>query len=180
MPPQQNDVRSINRLTWWFWDENSIATAATSSSYFSNTAGKTEQQSNFPTNGQLPAGQRFRVDYIGFWIQQLSGATPATPRDVNELMLARVDFKVNNQSQLEGRLGQFPMGIGAIQNQALAAINNVEFGLSVASNIRVLRNPIYLDAQRIELLVRFLPAVTLAQTTTVTAFLGGELQRNPS
>lgn len=168
-----------NALDWEYFDENTIATGAVSSSFFDNTAAKTEQQTNFPTNGQLPAGQRFRCDAVSVWILPNNAAVFLTVRDVVEVQIARLDFKLNNVNQFESHPGRLPAGAG-VQVDVSAAANVVQNGWSCIFNKRWFKRPIWVDHARLQILIRFLPAVTLATSAIVRVYMEGQLSRNPS
>lgn len=177
--PQNQMTKWQNKLAWSFFDTQTIATGAVAATWFANTAGATAQNSNFPTNGQLPSGQRFVIRAIAFQVMPLNAATPLIVRDVHEVLIGKLTLNLNDQPQWEGHGYICPAGAG-LDVAVTANANQVQNGWPLSSNVRPLDPPVYVDGQRIALVAAYNPAVTLATSAIVRCYLHGTLFRDPS
>lgn len=166
------DRSNFNKVDWDYFDELTIANGATTASFFTNTAGKTPQQTNFPTNGQLPAGTRFVCRGIAFAVLPMTAAAALILRDVLEVVIGRADLLLNNKPQHEAHPWRFGPG-GGLQVDVTAAAAAIGNGFPAVSNIRRFETPVYIEGQRVEVKMTWTPGVTLATSAVTRCYLIG-------
>lgn len=180
MSPPSNASNGIQqKLDFTFFDTQTIATGAVAATFFANTAGATAQNSNFPTNGQLPSGQRFVARTLQVFVFPLNGATAMTIRDVLEVGIGRMDLFLNTVPMFEGHPIDCPAGMG-LQVDLTALTSAINNGMPMTGNVRRLDPPIYIRGQRVSVQMSFNPAITLATSAIVRVLMAGTLYRDAS
>lgn len=171
-------ARYVNVLDQPLWHRQALAIAAQSTVQFFNASGPDKQVTNLTQPNQLPGSNTFRCVGIRLYVdpQNQANAAPIVRADINGVLRAHVDLRLDDVSQFEGLAWMVPGGAGAggFFVDGAAEDNFLYNGNTDTRNIRWLKRPV--DIPPKSSFALFLNWPNAAFTPTVTMFITAALE----